>query len=41
MYGAGYVTQGGWWKAGFIMSRIYLAVWLVIGPLWWMVLGHV
>lgn len=41
MYGAGYVTQGEWWKAGFIMSVIYLAVWLVIGPLWWMVLGHV
>jgi DASS family divalent anion:Na+ symporter len=41
MYGAGYVTQGEWWKAGFLMSLIYLAIWLTIGPLWWMVLGHV
>jgi DASS family divalent anion:Na+ symporter len=41
MYGAGYVTQAQWWKAGFIMSLVYLAIWLTIGPLWWMVLGHV
>jgi DASS family divalent anion:Na+ symporter len=41
MYGVGYVTQGEWWKVGFIMSVIYLAIWLLIGPLWWMVLGHV
>jgi DASS family divalent anion:Na+ symporter len=41
MYGAGYVTQGEWWKAGFIMSVVYLAIWLTIGPLWWMVLGHI
>ena len=41
MYGAGYVTQAEWWRAGFIMSVIYLAIWLVIGPLWWMMLGHV
>jgi DASS family divalent anion:Na+ symporter len=41
MFGAGYVTQGEWWKAGFLMSLVYLAVWLFIGPLWWMVLGHV
>jgi divalent anion:Na+ symporter, DASS family len=41
MFGAGYVTQGEWWRIGFIMSVIYLAIWLVIGPLWWMLLGHV
>jgi DASS family divalent anion:Na+ symporter len=41
MYGAGYVTQPEWWRAGFIMSVIYLAIWLTIGPLWWRVLGHV
>jgi divalent anion:Na+ symporter, DASS family len=41
MYGAGYVTQGEWWKAGFLMSLIYMIVWLVIGPLWWQLLGHV
>ena len=41
MFGAGYVTQAEWWKIGFIMSVIYLAIWLFIGPLWWMLLGHV
>jgi divalent anion:Na+ symporter, DASS family len=41
MFGVGYVTQGEWWRAGFIMSVIYLAIWLFIGPLWWMLLGYV
>ncbi len=41
MYGAGYVTQAEWWKAGFIMSVIYLVVWVTIGPLWWIALGHI
>lgn len=41
MYGAGYVTQGEWWSAGFIMSIPYLAVWIIVGPLWWMPLGYV
>ena len=40
MYGAGYVTQGEWWRAGLIMSAIYLGIWLTIGPLWWTLLGH-
>lgn len=41
MFGAGYVTQGEWWKAGFLMSLFYMVVWLVVAPLWWKVLGHV
>lgn len=41
MFGVGYVTQGEWWRIGFIMSVIYLAIWLFIGPLWWMLLGYV
>ncbi|CAB3751304.1 DASS family sodium-coupled anion symporter [Paraburkholderia humisilvae] len=41
MFGAGYVSQGQWWKAGFLMSIIYMVVWLVVGPLWWKLLGHV
>jgi DASS family divalent anion:Na+ symporter len=41
MFGAGYVTQPEWWRAGFIMSLLYLVIWLTVGPLWWMVLGHV
>ena len=41
MFGVGYVTQGEWWRIGFIMSVFYLAIWLFIGPLWWMLLGYV
>ncbi|MEW9582538.1 DASS family sodium-coupled anion symporter [Paraburkholderia sp. DGU8] len=41
MFGAGYVPQALWWKAGFLMSIIYMVVWLVIGPLWWKLLGHI
>lgn len=41
MFGAGYVSQVQWWKAGFLMSLIYMFVWLVVGPLWWKMLGHV
>jgi L-lactate dehydrogenase len=28
-------------KAGFLMSIIYMVVWVVIGPLWWKLLGRV
>jgi DASS family divalent anion:Na+ symporter len=41
MFGAGYLPQALWWKAGFLMSIIYMVVWLVIGPLWWKLLGHI
>jgi divalent anion:Na+ symporter, DASS family len=41
MFGAGYVTQAEWWKAGFIMSVVYLVIWTTIGPLWWLALGHI
>ncbi|RZL86595.1 MAG: DASS family sodium-coupled anion symporter [Variovorax sp.] len=41
MFGAGYVTQAEWWKAGFIMSVIYLVIWTTIGPLWWLALGRI
>ena len=37
----GYVTRGEWWRAGFIVSVVYLAIWLFIGPLWWMLLAYV
>lgn len=39
MFGAGYVTQGEWWRTGFFMSLIYLAIWFTIGPVWWALLG--
>jgi DASS family divalent anion:Na+ symporter len=39
MFGAGYVSQGEWWKTGFCMSLIYMVIWLTVGPLWWTLLG--
>ncbi|MBQ9480070.1 MAG: anion permease, partial [Selenomonadaceae bacterium] len=39
LYGAGYVTQGEWWKLGFIMVTVNMVIWLGIGSLWWKVIG--
>ena len=35
VFGAGYVTQAQWWRIGFIISLLHLAIWLPIGFLWW------
>jgi divalent anion:Na+ symporter, DASS family len=39
MFGAGYVSQAEWWRTGFVMSLVYLAIWFTLGPLWWTLLG--
>ena len=39
-FNAGYVSQGEWWKLGFIISLVNLVIWLGIGPLWWKALGY-
>lgn len=38
-YGAGYVDQTAWWKYGFAVSLVNLAVWLGAGGAWWKFLG--
>lgn len=40
IFGSGYLTLGEWWKAGFIMSVVNLLIWVVVGGLWWKILGH-
>jgi divalent anion:Na+ symporter, DASS family len=40
IYGSGYTTLGEWWKAGFVMSLMLIVVWLLVGGLWWKVLGY-
>ena len=35
----GYVTQGRWWRIGFLVSLLHLAIWLPIGFLWWKAIG--
>ena len=39
IFGSGYATLGEWWKVGFVMSVVNLAVWFYIGGLWWKILG--
>ena len=38
-FGAGYVSVNTWWKVGAIVSVTNVTIWLVIGGLWWKVLG--
>ena len=35
----GYVRQGEWWRVGFRISLVNLAIWMGIGPLWWKLVG--
>jgi divalent anion:Na+ symporter, DASS family len=38
-FGAGYVSQGRWWRVGFLVSLLNLVIWLGVGMLWWRLLG--
>lgn len=40
IFGSGYTTLGEWWKAGFIMSVVNIIVFVLIGGMWWKILGH-
>lgn len=40
IFGSGYTTLGEWWKVGFVMSVVNLIIFIVIGGLWWSVLGY-
>jgi len=38
-FGARYVTQGEWWRIGFIMSLVTIGIWATVGLAWWKLLG--
>jgi DASS family divalent anion:Na+ symporter len=38
-FGAGYVRQSDWWRIGFRISLVNLAIWMGVGPLWWKLIG--
>ena len=38
-YGAGYVPQAKWYQLGFLLSVVYIAVWVFAGGAWWKVIG--
>jgi DASS family divalent anion:Na+ symporter len=40
VFGSGYTTLGEWWKAGFVMSVVNIIIFVVIGGVWWKVLGY-
>jgi DASS family divalent anion:Na+ symporter len=39
IFGAGYLTQAEWWRIGFLISLVHMAIWLPVGFLWWKVIG--
>lgn len=39
LYGEGYVDIKDWWRVGFIVSLVNIAVWSTIGIAWWKFLG--
>lgn len=38
LFGTGYVSVGTWWKVGLIASFVNIAIWMLIGGLWWKIL---
>lgn len=39
IFGAGYVSQPHWWRVGFVISLVHLAIWLPVGFVWWKAIG--
>ncbi len=39
LFGTGYVSVITWWKMGLISSAINIGIWVIIGGLWWKILG--
>lgn len=40
IYNSGYTTLGQWWFAGLVMSVVNLIIWIVVGSIWWSILGY-
>lgn len=40
LYGVGFVSIKDWWKIGFLVSLINIAIWCGIGIPWWKYLGY-
>ncbi len=38
-YGAGFVPVGTWWTIGGLLSVVNITIWLVVGGIWWKLLG--
>ena len=38
-FAAGYVSFQKWWKVGFLISLLNLAIWSTVGFAWWKLIG--
>ena len=38
-FGSRYISQREWWKYGFIVSLVTIAIWSTVGVAWWKLLG--
>jgi len=38
-FAQGYVTLGTWWKVGFLVSLVNIAIWSTVGFAWWKLIG--
>lgn len=41
IFGSGYATLNEWWIAGFVMSVVNIAIMVVVGGVWWSILGYI
>jgi DASS family divalent anion:Na+ symporter len=39
IFAAGYVSVGRWWRVGLLISFVNLAIWTVVGFVWWKIIG--
>ena len=39
LFGTGFATVAEWWKVGLICSLVNIGIWMIVGGLWWKVLG--
>ncbi|WP_043498342.1 anion permease [Georgenia sp. SUBG003] len=39
LFGAGYVPVGAWWRTGFVVSLVNIAIWMGVGGAWLKVIG--
>ncbi len=38
-FSAGYMPQAEWWRVGFLVSLVDVAIWLAVGIGWWKLIG--
>ncbi|AJI87508.1 transporter, divalent anion:Na+ symporter family protein [Yersinia rochesterensis] len=39
LFGCNFIPLTTWWKIGFLISLVVIPIWLIIGSVWWKVLG--